>query len=97
MNGTNSVFDPTRITNDKESITAPGRLFIISAPSGTGKTTLCRAVRKRIPDLKYSISYTTRLPRKGEIDGKDYHFITTSEFSDRISNKGWAEWAERQI
>lgn len=88
----------TYITKDTEPITDqkidPGQLFIISAPSGTGKTTLCRAVRERIPDLKYSVSYTTRNPRKGETDGNDYHFISKSEFLNKISSNGWIEWAE---
>lgn len=72
----------------------PGLLFIISAPSGAGKSTLCRAVRKHFPDLLYSISYTTRSPRKGEQDGVDYHFISKAEFEKRIARNQWAEWAE---
>ncbi|MFZ3047573.1 MAG: guanylate kinase, partial [Desulfatirhabdiaceae bacterium] len=71
-----------------------GRLFIISAPSGTGKTTLCREVLKRIPDLLYSVSYTTRAPRSGETNGVDYHFISIDQFLVRISENRWAEWAE---
>ena len=71
-----------------------GLLFIISAPSGAGKSTLCRAVRKRFPDLLYSISYTTRLPRKGEKNGVDYHFITKEAFETGISQSQWAEWAD---
>jgi guanylate kinase len=71
-----------------------GHLFIISAPSGAGKSTLCRAVRNRFPDLLYSISYTTRLPRKGEQNGVDYHFITKEAFEKGISESQWAEWAD---
>jgi guanylate kinase len=70
-----------------------GRLFILSAPSGAGKTTLCAALRQRYPDLSYSVSYTTRRPRRGEIDGKDYLFITPEEFEQGISEGRWAEWA----
>jgi len=70
-----------------------GLLFIVSAPSGAGKTTLCRAVRDHFPDLQYSISYTTRPPRPGEQDGIDYHFITTREFEEAIRSGRWAEWA----
>jgi len=55
-------------TNDKK-----GMLYIVSAPSGAGKTTLCRAVRDQFPDIRYSVSHTTREPRKGEKDGIDYH------------------------
>jgi guanylate kinase len=71
----------------------PGLLFILSAPSGAGKSTLCLAVRKHIPDLLYSISYTTRAPRKGEQDGVDYHFISRAAFEKRIAANQWAEWA----
>jgi guanylate kinase len=72
----------------------PGLLFILSAPSGAGKSTLCRAVRERFPDLLYSISYTTRPPRKGEQNGVDYHFITQAAFKKKIIRHQWAEWAE---
>lgn len=71
-----------------------GRLFIISAPSGAGKTTLCKAIRSRFPDLRYSVSYTTRAPRTGEQDGQDYFFISTEEFKNNIQRNTWAEWAE---
>jgi guanylate kinase len=71
-----------------------GRLFIISAPSGAGKSTLCRAVRQRLPDLRYSVSYTTRSPRGEEKNGVDYHFITQAAFRKGISADKWAEWAE---
>ena len=72
----------------------PGHLFIISAPSGAGKSTLCRAMRDHFPDLLYSISYTTRSPRKGERNGVDYHFILPDDFEKGISRHRWAEWAE---
>lgn len=68
-------------------------LFIISAPSGGGKTTLCNEVRKYFPDMRYSVSYTTRKPRKGEQNGFDYHFIDKKEFKARIEKGKWAEWA----
>lgn len=71
-----------------------GRLFIISAPSGTGKTTLCSAVLNRFPDMLYSVSYTTRKPRNGEKSGIDYHFIKKKDFKDKIKEEKWAEWAE---
>jgi guanylate kinase len=70
-----------------------GTLFVVSAPSGAGKTTLCREVRLRLPDLAYSVSYTTRPPRTGEIDGTDFHFVAEAEF-DRLRERGeFAEWA----
>jgi len=70
-----------------------GYRFILSAPSGAGKTTLCRAVLNRFPTMRYSISHTTRKPRPGEVDGVDYYFITPGEFQERLTAKRWAEWA----
>jgi len=81
-------------SNHKKKICCNGNLFIISAPSGAGKTTLCRAVLKRIPDMLFSVSYTTRKPRKGERDGIDYYFIPEDDFKNRIKNGKWAEWAK---
>lgn len=69
-------------------------LFIVSAPSGAGKTTICRAVLEALPDLVYSVSYTTRAPRPGERDGVDYHFIDECRFQSAIRQNRWAEWAE---
>jgi len=68
-------------------------LFIIAAPSGGGKTTLCREVRKRFSDMLYSVSYTTRKLRNGEQEGVDYHFIDKTDFENRIAAGKWAEWA----
>ena len=80
-------------SNPKEII-RHGHLFIISAPSGGGKTTLSKAVVNRFNDIFYSISYTTRSPRDGEQDGVDYYFIQKKDFEKRIENGYWAEWAE---
>ncbi len=71
----------------------PGRLIIVSSPSGGGKTTLCRALRQRIPALGYSVSFTTRPPRPGERDGVDYHFIDRERFEREIAEGRLAEWA----
>lgn len=71
-----------------------GHLFIVSAPSGTGKTTLCNAILQALSDLEYSISYTTRPPRKGEQEGVAYHFIPKDVFREKIKSNEWAEWAE---
>ncbi len=71
-----------------------GRLFVVSAPSGAGKTTLCSAARRHLPDLVYSISSTTRAPRPGEQDGRDYFFVTEAQFRDGIEEGKWAEWAK---
>lgn len=71
-----------------------GHVFIVSAPSGSGKTTLCKALMSRMPDLLYSVSSTTRMPRNGEQDGVDYHFLSKEEFEKGIKEKKWAEYAE---
>lgn len=71
----------------------PGRVFVVSAPSGAGKTTLCRALLAHFDDLRYSISYTTRAPRPGERDGVDYHFVSRAAFEAGIASGQWAEWA----
>jgi len=70
-----------------------GHIFILSAPSGAGKTTLGRALREEFPHIRYSISHTTRLPRKGETDGVDYCFISREDFEEGIRLGHWAEWA----
>ena len=70
-----------------------GTLFVVSAPSGAGKTTLCREIRLRLPDLAYSVSVTTRAPRQGEIDGVDFRFVTEPEFREMLVRGEFAEWA----
>ena len=70
-----------------------GTLFVVSAPSGAGKTTLCRAIRLRLQDLAYSVSITTRPPRPGEIDGADFRFVTRSQFQELLDRGEMAEWA----
>lgn len=69
-------------------------LFVISAPSGAGKTTLCSRLLQEFPDLRLSISCTTRAPRGQEQDGKEYFFLTTAEFENQIKNGRFAEWAQ---
>jgi len=69
-----------------------GILFVISAPSGTGKTTLCENLRTT-PDFIYSVSCTTRQPRAGEVDGTDYHFLTKENFLTRANNGEMLEYA----
>jgi len=71
-----------------------GHLFIISAPSGAGKTTLVKAALKQFTDMLYSISYTTRKPRADERNGVDYHFVSKQDFKKGIKKGHWAEWAE---
>ena len=70
-----------------------GILFIISAPSGTGKTTLCKQLTTNLPDLWHSISYTTRQPRQGEEHGREYYFIDEQPFQEMIDRNEFVEWA----
>ena len=71
-----------------------GQLFILSAPSGTGKTTILKRVMANVTNLGFSISHTTRAPRKGEQNGVDYHFVTVAEFQTMRENNLFLEWAE---
>jgi guanylate kinase len=68
--------------------------IILSAPSGAGKTTIARQLMQRRSDIGYSVSCTTRLPRSGEVDGRDYHFVAVGEFNARRDRGEFAEWAE---
>jgi guanylate kinase len=71
-----------------------GTLVVVSAPSGAGKTTLCHEVRTLVPDLYYSVSYTTRAPRVGETNGTDFFFVTEGAFTAMRARDEFAEWAE---
>lgn len=71
-----------------------GLLFIISAPSGAGKTSLFKKVIEKVEDIKASVSHTTRSPRPDERDGVDYHFIRQEEFQEKIKRGEFIEWAE---
>jgi guanylate kinase len=71
-----------------------GILFIISAPSGSGKSTLVNQLRTLVAGLDFSISYTTRLPRGSEEDGREYHFTTRGRFEEMIAAGEFLEWAE---
>ena len=75
-------------------MTAAGNLFIVAAPSGAGKTTLVRLLLEREPAIRLSISFTTRAPRPGETDGRDYNFVTVDAFQGMISRGEFLEWAE---
>ena len=69
-------------------------LFIIAAPSGCGKTSLVKALLRNSKNLAVSVSHTTRKPRKGEIDGENYHFVSNETFEQMISNNDFLEYAE---
>jgi len=71
-----------------------GRLFVISSPSGGGKTTVIKELIKRSSDLYYSVSATTRSPRKGERDGIDYFFLGEETFFQKIEQEAFVEWAK---
>lgn len=71
-----------------------GLIFILSAPAGTGKTTLVQKLVHEFPSIVQSISFTTRAPRPGEIDGKDYFFITKDEFQKKIAANEFLEYVE---
>jgi guanylate kinase len=70
-----------------------GILFVLSAPSGAGKTTLCSALRHK-PDFVYAVSCTTRAPRPGEVEGEDYHFLSEKQFDHRLAAGEFLEYAE---
>jgi guanylate kinase len=71
-----------------------GRLIVVSGPSGAGKSTLIREALEAIPELAYSVSATTRKPRAGEVDGRDYIFLSREEFERWIEEGRFLEWAE---
>lgn len=71
-----------------------GLLLVVSAPSGAGKTSICRDIMKMFPEIVYSVSYTTRPPRPGEVDGRDYRFISDEAFRIGISRGDFIEWNE---
>ncbi|MBO7511158.1 MAG: guanylate kinase [Bacteroidales bacterium] len=71
-----------------------GKVIIVSAPSGAGKTSIVRHLLEQVPELKFSISATTRPKRDYEIDGKDYYFLTPEQFKERLANDEFLEWQE---
>ena len=70
-----------------------GLMFILSSPSGAGKTTISRMLLERDPAIKLSVSATTRPMRAGEVDGKDYHFVSQEQFDSMVENSEFLEWA----
>jgi guanylate kinase len=72
----------------------PGNVFVVSAPSGAGKSTLVQRLMGSVSDLAFSISFTTRKPRPGEVDGRDYFFIDDARFEAMIQQGGFVEWVE---
>ena len=74
-------------------MTNKGLLLVVSGPSGAGKGTVCSELLSRNSDIFLSISATTRAPREGEVDGKNYFFLTEKDFKNKINNDGFIEWA----
>lgn len=70
-----------------------GTLFVVSSPSGGGKGTLIQRVLSSIPNLSYSISFTTRTPRNGEVNGREYFFVTREQFEQMVAANDFLEWA----
>ncbi len=71
-----------------------GRLYVVSAPSGAGKTSLVKALMEREPRIHFSVSYTTRKPRANEIPGRDYHFVTMERFQEMVARDEFLEHAQ---
>lgn len=71
-----------------------GKMIVICAPSGTGKSTLINRLKNDLPQLEWSVSCTTRPIRSGEVNGKDYHFISKEDFEDQIQKDQFIEWAK---
>ena len=95
MNSAPTTSSPMPTSGHQRSSTdRRGILFIISAPSGTGKTTLCKQLTANLPGLWHSISYTTRTPRPGEAHGRDYYFIGEETFREMIARNEFVEWAQ---
>jgi len=72
----------------------PGNVFVVSAPSGAGKSTLVQRLVRSVPDLVFSISFTTRKPRPGEVDGHDYFYIDEERFDRMVRDGGFVEWVQ---
>ncbi|MDA8124073.1 MAG: guanylate kinase [Deltaproteobacteria bacterium] len=80
--------------NERPGVGNQGVLLVLSAPSGAGKTSISREILRMFPELRFSVSCTTRPPRPGEVDGKDYYFISPEEFRRRIAAGEFVEWVE---
>jgi len=80
--------------SSEKQVRRRGLMLVISSPSGAGKTTLSRRLMQEFPDVTLSVSATTRDPRPGEVDGRDYQFRTLAEFRDMIAADAFLEWAK---
>lgn len=89
-----SITDDKRTETELSVLKRKGGLYIVSAPSGAGKTTLCRMLCDTILNIEHSVSFTTRSPRKSEKDGVDYSFVDRDEFMNMVEANEFLEWAE---
>ena len=91
-----SELDESPSETSRSGPTTEGRgiLFVVSSPSGGGKGTLVQRALDKVPNLSYSVSCTTRAPRPGEVDGREYFFVTTEKFREMIAAGKFLEWAE---
>ena len=90
-----SEIDQSQQQTDSTIRTSGGRgiLFVVSSPSGGGKGTLIRRVLNKVRNLSYSVSFTTRAPRSGEVDGREYFFVNTEKFEEMVGAEQFLEWA----
>jgi guanylate kinase len=90
-----SEVDDSQLKTHAAPETTEGRgiLFVVSSPSGGGKGTLIQRVLKKVPNLSYSVSFTTRAPRNGEVDGREYFFVTPEKFEQMVEANEFLEWA----
>src|SRR5882672_3046288 len=90
-----SELDDSQLKTKSAPETTEGRgiLFVVSSPSGGGKGTLIQRVLKQVPNLSYSVSYTTRAPRNGEVNGREYFFVNRQKFEEMIKADEFLEWA----
>ena len=80
-------------TQSEKTTATPGTLFVVSSPSGGGKGTIIREVLDVVPNLSYSVSFTTRAPRPGEVNGREYFFISRDVFDEMAASGEFLEWA----
>jgi hypothetical protein len=93
MTEPNPALSPDTAPHHADRFQTRGILFIVSSPSGAGKSTIARKLLKSEPGLEMSVSATTRDPRPGEVDGVDYHFVTVDRFKEMVAANEFLEWA----
>ncbi|MGH8018864.1 MAG: guanylate kinase, partial [Opitutaceae bacterium] len=72
---------------------SPALLVVVAGPAGSGKTTLCERMVREIPGVQRVVTSTTRAPREGEVNGRDYHFFSNEEFDELVTHDAFLEWA----